>query len=96
MIENWNSDLAEFNKLIGMATRQVVKEVILVEIKTLIAKIESMKVVNYNREESKANWTDIRQGSKIPVVIASQPKWVVSNRYRPLMSLNESVIERDL
>jgi hypothetical protein len=33
---------------------QVVKEVILVEIKTLIAKIESIKVVNYNIEESKA------------------------------------------
>jgi hypothetical protein len=39
MIENWNSDLVEFNKL----TRQVVKEVILVEIKTLIAKIEALK-----------------------------------------------------
>jgi hypothetical protein len=43
-IENFESDLDEFNKLVRIATRQVVKEVMLAEIKAVTTKIEILKL----------------------------------------------------
>jgi RNase H-fold protein (predicted Holliday junction resolvase) len=90
VIENWIGDLIELHKLFGLATRQGVKEVIELEMKTLTAKIESIKMRNNNSEMNKENWSEVHKGKKIPVVVNSQHRWVTNNPYQPLMSLNDN------
>jgi hypothetical protein len=95
-IENLKSDLDEFNKLIKIATRQVVKEAVLTEVKAVTTKTENIKALNYNWKDNKASWTEVIKGSKKLVVIAGQPILVVSNCYQPLSSHTVCDAERRL
>jgi hypothetical protein len=95
-IENLKSDLDEFNKLLRIATRQMVKEVIVAEMKAVTAKTKNIKALNYNWKDNKASWTEVIKGSKKPVITACQLILVVNNRYQPLNILTECDAERRL
>jgi gamma-glutamyl phosphate reductase len=91
-LKDLKSDVAELNQLLKRAERQSVKEVLLMEVNTVSAKIKSLCETVSEQTSNEAKWSDVVAGKHKKVAYGRQEKIypipVIKNCYELLCSID--------